>query len=193
MKEGNEKENHNEKEMYGSQESRRGGRGIVLTGFMGSGKTSVGLRLSYRLRMPVEDTDKLIERRQGRSISDIFAADGEAYFRELETELLEELAEKNHTCIYSTGGGTPVRPCNRELLRRLGTVVYLRIRPETVYDRLKGDVSRPLLQCGNPLERICRLMESRKEAYESGADVTVDVDEIGISEVLDVIAERLQM
>ena len=70
------------------------GKNLVLIGFMGSGKTSVGLKLSYRLRIPVEDTDKLIERREGRSISDIFAAEGEAFFRRLETELLRELLEK---------------------------------------------------------------------------------------------------
>lgn len=164
---------------------------IVLTGFMGCGKTTVGLRLSYRLRTPVEDTDKLIERREGRSISDIFASEGETYFRELETELLRELAKKNYSCIYSTGGGTPVRPCNRELLKRLGSVIYLRVRPETVYERLKGDMSRPLLQCENPLERIRELMDSRREAYEAGADIILDVDGLETGEVLDALLERL--
>ncbi len=162
---------------------------IVLIGFMGSGKTSVGLRLSYRLRRPVEDTDKLIERREGRTISDIFAAEGEAYFRSLETELLGELAETDWSRIYSVGGGTPVRPCNRELLRRLGTVVYLRVRPETVYERLKGDTARPLLQCSRPLERIRELSESRREAYETAAHFILDVDNLSLREIVDRIEE----
>ena len=77
------------------------GQNIVLIGFMGSGKTTVGVKLSYRLRMTVEDTDKLIERREGRSISEIFADDGEEYFRELETNLLEELGERSGKRIYN--------------------------------------------------------------------------------------------
>ncbi len=158
---------------------------IVLIGFMGSGKTSVGLRLSYRLRRPVEDTDKLIERREGRTVSDIFAAEGEEHFRDLETALLRELGGRRHACIYSVGGGTPVRPCNRELLQALGTVIYLRVCPETVYGRLKGDTTRPLLQCGNPLERIRELLEGRREAYESAAHIILDVDHMTIDEILD--------
>lgn len=166
------------------------GKNLVLIGFMGSGKTSVGLKLSYRLRIPVEDTDKLIERREGRSISDIFAAEGEAYFRRLETELLLELLEKDYDRIYSVGGGTPVCPENRELLGRLGKVVYLRTRPETVYERLKDDTTRPLLQCSDPLGRIKELMESRREAYEDCADLILDTDGLEMEDILNKIAKE---
>lgn len=165
-------------------------RNIVLIGFMGSGKTSVGLRLSYRLRLPVEDTDKLIERREGCGISEMFVEKGEEYFRRKETELLGELAERNYGCIYSVGGGTPVRPENRALLRRLGKVVLLRIRPETVYMRLRGDSSRPLLQCDTPRERIRELLESRREAYEDCADVIIDVDDREIDGILEEIVKE---
>lgn len=157
----------------------------VLTGFMGSGKTTVGIRLSYRLRRPVEDTDRLIERREGLRISEIFAEKGEAYFRERETELLRELGARKYPCVYSVGGGTPVNPENRALLKGLGTVVYLRVRPETVYERLRGDTTRPLLQCDNPLERIRGLIESRREAYEACADVILEVDDMEIEEISD--------
>lgn len=167
-------------------------KNVVLIGFMGSGKTSVGLRLSYRLRRPVEDTDKLIERREGRTISEIFAREGEAHFRQLETALLAELVEKGRTAIYSVGGGTPVRPENRELLKRLGKVVLLRVKPETVYERLKEDTTRPLLQCGNPLERIRELMESRKEAYESCADVILDVDYMEVEDIIERIEKEMK-
>ena len=159
-------------------------KNLVLIGFMGSGKTSVGLKLSYRLYTPVEDTDKLIEAREGCCISEIFAGKGEEAFRQMETALLGELAQRNYKRIYSVGGGTPVREENRALLKQLGTVIYLRVRPETVYRRLKNDTTRPLLQCENPLKRIEELLESRREAYESCADIIVDVDEYKTDQVL---------
>lgn len=165
---------------------------IILIGFMGSGKTSVGIGLSYRLRMPVEDTDKLIERREGCSVSDIFRDRGEDCFRQLETELLRELAEGGGARIYSVGGGTPVRLENRKLLKRLGTVVYLRVRPETVYERLKNDDTRPLLRCENPLERIRELMGSRADAYEETADIILDVDEMTPEEIQDSIVAEMR-
>jgi shikimate kinase len=166
-------------------------KNIILIGFMGSGKTSVGLKLSYKLRRPVEDTDKLIERREGCSVSEIFARRGEAYFREQETKLLEDLVRTGHECIYSVGGGTPVRPCNRPLLRQLGTVVYLRAQPETVYERLKGDTTRPLLQCEDPLGRIRELMESRREAYETCAHLTLEVDRMAPEAIAEAIETYL--
>ena len=78
-----------------------------------------------------------------------------------------------------------MNPENRALLKGLGTVVYLRVRPETVYERLRGDTTRPLLQCDNPLERIRGLIESRREAYEACADVILDVDDMEIEEISD--------
>ncbi len=157
---------------------------IVLIGFMGSGKTTVGIRLSYRLRKSIEDTDKLIEKKHGRSIRDIFEKEGEAFFREEEAKLLNELTKKRGNTIYSVGGGTPVREENRELLKKLGTVVYFRAKPETIYDRVKDDTTRPLLQCEEPIERIKDLLEARKEAYESCADIIIDVDDLTMNEVV---------
>ena len=168
-------------------------KNLILIGFMGSGKTSVGVKLSYRLKMSVEDTDKLIERREDRRISEIFAQNGEEYFRQKETELLRELVEKQQgPRIYSVGGGTPVKPENRELLKQLGTVVWLRIQPETVYQRLKDDTTRPLLQCEDPLERIRELIESREEAYTSCSDVIVDVDGLEMEDILRIIERKMK-
>ena len=167
-------------------------KNIILIGFMGSGKTSVGIKLSYRMRIPVEDTDKYIEQKEGRSISSIFAKDGEGYFRTLETKILEEFRDKSYTRIISVGGGTPVSMVNRELLKRCGTVVYLRVRPETVYERLKNDTSRPLLQCANPLEKIRSLMAERREAYEETADIIIDVDDKSMEEILEELTVQLQ-
>ena len=167
-------------------------KNIILIGFMGSGKTSLGLRLSYKLRMPVEDTDKLIEARQGRRISEIFATDGEEAFREMETALLEEISQRKFGRILSVGGGTPVREENRALLKKCGTVIYLRAKPETIYSRLKNDTTRPLLQCEDPLGRIRELLVARSEAYESCADMIVDVDEGPMEAILDQICSGIE-
>ncbi len=165
-------------------------KNLILIGFMGSGKTTVGLKLSYRLRTPVEDTDKLIEQREEKTISELFAEEGEAHFRKLETALLEEIKDRNYTRILSVGGGTVVNPVNRKLLKECGTVIYFRVRPETVYERVKNDTARPLLQCEDPLSKIKELMEARKQAYEECADIIIDVDELSQDEVADrIVAE----
>ncbi len=165
---------------------------IVLIGFMGSGKTTVGIRLSYRIRRVIEDTDKLIERHWGKSISDIFAQDGEEVFRQSETQMLTRLVDKLNNHIISVGGGTPIREENRELLKQLGTVVYFRVKPETVYNRLQGDTTRPLLQCENPLEKIGTLLQARKDAYESCADVIIDVDDLSMDEVIEKLLKQIE-
>ena len=167
-------------------------KNVMLIGFMGSGKTTVGIHLSYLLRTPVEDTDKLIESREHRSVSEIFAAQGEEYFRRLETALLEELRERKHPRIYSLGGGVPVRRENRLLLRQCGTVVYLRSLPETVYERVKEDRGRPLLQCPDPLGRIRELLSERSAAYEECADIILDTDGRPPAELAAEIAERVK-
>ena len=167
-------------------------KNVILIGFMGSGKTSVGLRLSYKLRMSVEDTDKLIEQREGRTISEIFATEGEEYFRKAETGLLKELQNRKYGRIISVGGGTPVRAENRSVLKECGTVIYLRIKPETVYRRLKDDTTRPLLQCEDPLAKITELLDARQGAYEACADIIIDVNELTIEQILQEIMEHLE-
>ena len=149
---------------------------VILIGFMGCGKSTVGLKLSYRLRKSVTDTDKEIEKAEQRSISDIFSTDGEAYFREKETECLRKLLKTSSNQIISTGGGLPMREENRKLLHQLGQVVYLRAKAETVYERLKYDTSRPLLQGEHPQEKIRSLMTQREQNYVEASDIIIDVD-----------------
>ncbi len=168
-------------------------KNIILIGFMGSGKTTAGLKLSYKLRTPVEDTDKLIERREGKTISRMFEEDGEQYFRNLETELLREIKNRTYWRILSVGGGTPVNPVNRQLLKECGTVIYFRVRPETVYARLKADRTRPLLQCDDPLSKIRELLAARSESYEKCADIIIDVDDLSLEEVVERVAEEINM
>lgn len=158
---------------------------IILIGFMGSGKTTIGLKLSYKLQLAVEDTDKIIETRQKRTIKEIFATEGEGYFRKLELELLYEIRDSVSRKIYSLGGGTPIQLQNQSIMCQCGKVIYLRAKPETIYDRLKGDTTRPLLQCDDPLARIRELIDKRKFAYERCADYIIDVDEMDQAEIVE--------
>ncbi|MBQ4218197.1 MAG: shikimate dehydrogenase, partial [Butyrivibrio sp.] len=137
-----------------------GATNIILEGFMGSGKSTVSELISDKLELELIDTDEAIEEAEGRKISEIFEQDGEEAFRDMETELMEMvISEHMRETVISLGGGLPVREKNRELLKRAGKVVYLRTSPETVYDRLKGDDTRPLLKSENPLARIKELQD----------------------------------
>ena len=111
------------------------------------------------------------------SISDIFAQKGEDYFRQAETTALKTLLAQDKQFVISCGGGMPLREENRKLLKELGMVVYLRIKPETVLARLKGDTTRPLLKVDDSGERVRTLMQQREAHYLSGADFVLDVDQ----------------
>lgn len=160
---------------------------IILIGFMGCGKTSVGIKLSYQMKRTMIDTDKWIEQRQKMTVSQIFASFGEKEFRRMETECLKKLIDSADHQIISVGGGLPLREENHQLLKRLGKVFYLKIGPEAVYERLKNDTTRPLLQVENPKERIRALLLEREPIYEACADVIVDVSEKSFDEILESI------
>lgn len=157
---------------------------VILIGFMGCGKTTVGLKLSYRLRRPVVDTDKEIEKEEKRTISDIFAAGGEGYFRDRETACLQKLLGSAGNQIISVGGGLPLREENRRLLHELGQVFYLKASAETIYERVKHDTARPLLQGNDPETKIRMLLEEREGHYAAAADVVVDVDGKDFEQIL---------
>lgn len=165
---------------------------VILIGFMGSGKTTVGLRLSYRLRRSVTDTDKEIEKEEKRSISDIFASDGEAYFRDKETACLRKLLNSGRNQIISVGGGLPLREENRALMSRLGQVFYLRASAQTIYDRLKNDTTRPLLRGDDPQGRIRTLLSERDVYYTEAADVIIDVDGKNFEQILSEIEQYVK-
>lgn len=164
---------------------------IILTGYMGSGKTTIGKNLAKRKNYTFVDTDELIEQQQQRSINEIFAADGEQAFRDMETELLRQLiAEHREHMVISTGGGMPLRAENRQLLSHLGKVVFLKASPRTIYDRIRGDTTRPLLQCANPMGRIEEMIAARTPLYEEGAAIVVDVNALRQSEATQEILRR---
>lgn len=164
------------------------GENLILIGFMGAGKTSVGELYAKKYGIPVVDTDKLIEQAAGMAIADIFASRGEAEFRRLETEILENLLAQPGSRVISVGGGLPLREENRRLLRRLGTVVYLDVSPETVMERIGRDVSdRPMLHGDNVMGRIQELLAYRKPIYLKASHVSVDVNGREVEEIVEAI------
>ena len=166
----------------------------ILIGYMGCGKSTIGKKMSEILNIKLVDTDAWIEERQGMTVSEIFATKGELFFRDLETGALQELLEEKETMVISVGGGLPLREENRSLLQQLGQVIYLKAQPETIYNRIKGDTTRPLLQTENPMEKIQEMLGQREEKYQAAADKTVIVDDKDISEivyeVLDAVKEN---
>lgn len=162
---------------------------VILIGFMGCGKSSVGKELAGELDVPFLDTDEMIEKQTGRKISEIFRESGETYFRELETQALRQLLDSGSRKVIAVGGGLPVRPENRTYLKKLGTTVYLLARPETLVERLKGDDTRPLLQGGELRQKIEQLMNDREEIYLSVADISVATDGKTICEIAQEVKE----
>ena len=164
---------------------------IILIGYMGCGKTTVGKNLARITGYTFTDTDEMIEKQQGRTISEIFATDGEEAFRKMETKLLEQLIQEQSTqLVISTGGGMPLREKNRKLLAELGTVIYLQTKPQTVYERIKDDTKRPLLQCEDPLARINEMLAARGPIYESTTNNIIPVDDLRQSEIAELIREQ---
>ncbi|WP_028611168.1 shikimate kinase [Paenibacillus harenae] len=155
---------------------------LVLIGFMGTGKSTVSRLLSEQLGWKRIDGDEEIERLEGRTISDIFAADGEAGFRAIETKVLEALLKDEAPAIIATGGGAVLSEYNRELMLNHACVVALKANPEQIIARVKSDTSRPLLQ-GNAAERVHLLLEQRKNAYDF-ANLTVDTTGMTADEVV---------
>lgn len=148
---------------------------IVLIGFMGSGKTTISDYLSTMFAMETVEMDRIIAKREGMSISDIFAVHGEEYFRNLETGLLIEMQSK-HNVVISCGGGTPLRDNNVAEMKKNGKVVLLTAKPETIYNRVKDSHDRPLLENNKNVGFISDLMEKRREKYEAAADIIIETD-----------------
>lgn len=148
-------------------------RNIVLCGFMGSGKTTVGRVLAVRTGMPLVDMDDYIEEKAGMTVSEIFKQHGEDYFRELEHEAARELANRNG-CIISAGGGTLVYRRNVDVLREGCRIVLLDVPLEVIKKRLQDDKKRPLLQRPDKDEAMRELYTKRMPLYRNAAHLTVN-------------------
>ena len=159
---------------------------IVLTGFMGSGKSAVGRRVAGRLRFQFIDTDQFIVARAGMPISVIFARHGEEHFRDLETAALESLASQRR-CVIATGGGVVMKERNRAILKALGFVVWLTASEEVIFQRVSRNDKRPLLQTEDPRATIAQLLAARRPLYESTAEFTVDTSAMSHDEAADAV------
>jgi shikimate kinase len=146
---------------------------IILIGFMGVGKSAVGRLLAKELKMSFLDTDELIEKTEGRTITEIFKTEGEEYFRNLETEVLETLQDYDNF-VLSTGGGMVLREENVSLLKAMGPLILLWAPPEVVWERVKNETHRPLLNVPDPQAEIKKILEFRTPIYEKVADFKVD-------------------
>jgi shikimate kinase len=162
-----------------------------MAGFMGTGKSRIGWELSRRLQLTFVDTDRVIERVSCMRITDIFEIYGEQVFRDYETEIVKRCVRLDEV-IVSTGGGTVVRDENRALLKARGPVVVLTASPETVLKRTRRH-RRPLLEQGDPLERIRELMQRRASAYDDVAAFKVSTDGRDSVDVVEEIVEKLQV
>lgn len=164
---------------------------IVLIGFMGTGKSTVSELLKRRFAMEVVEMDQIIAKRQGMSISDIFATYGEEYFRDLETNLLIEMQSKKNMVI-SCGGGVPMRERNVIEMKKNGRVVLLTAKPETILNRVKNNHDRPLLEGNKNVDFIADLMEKRREKYQTAADIVIETDGKSGLEICEELVKKLR-
>lgn len=165
-------------------------KNIILTGFMGVGKTSVGTRLAKDLGYTFVDTDALIEADQKTTITEIFSSFGEPYFRDVETRIIRQVLEGANQ-VVSTGGGAVIRDENRAAFKKAGFVVCLTARPEVIYERIKQETHRPLLQTPDPLAKIRELLGSREKFYRQ-ADFVFDTSTKSVDDVIGEIKEKIK-
>lgn len=157
---------------------------------MGSGKTSIGKRLASVFKYDFLDTDELVAKKAGMSIKELIEQQGEKAFRELETEMLENLSEKEK-CIISTGGGIILCSKNQELLRQLGTILWLHASPDILFERAQRNPHRPLLEVEHPRRTFHQLLAARLLIYEALSHVKVDTTTLSYHQTIDVIVEAI--
>lgn len=165
-------------------------RPLILTGFMGVGKSSVGRVLAGKLRCPFIDLDAEIVAKAGCSINEIFAKDGETAFRILESACLEHVLHRGGAVI-ATGGGAVNTDANRSLMRASGVVVNLTASFDRIMERLLGATNRPLYAGNDPAKRAKALMEQREQFYND-ADIRIDTDGKSVEDVAAEILEYLR-
>ena len=172
-------------------DSTRHIRNLTLIGFMGTGKSSVGRMAADALHFTYLDTDDVIEARAGISISELFEKHGEQVFRDWEKRLVEELTRRTKTVI-STGGGLPANEANFVSLQSHSLIICLWASPEKIYQRVKGQTHRPLLNQADPVAKIRELLAAREPFYRR-ADVLVNTDFRSAREVATQVLHQFHM
>lgn len=157
---------------------------------MGAGKTTIGRSLAKRMSLSFIDTDREIEAKTGVSIPTIFEIEGESGFRDRESQAIVEFGQKQAQ-IIATGGGSVLRPENRENMRNMGFVVYLNVPPQTLWERTRNDRNRPLLQVADPLRRLTELFTVRDPLYRDVADLVIDGSRISAQSVLQLLIKEI--
>ncbi len=165
----------------------------ALVGMPGSGKSTVGRQLAHRAGVPFIDLDHRLEHTIGTSIRSYFEAEGEASFRDLEAQVLAEVTQMPGGMVLSTGGGAVLRPENRAVLRQFGNVLYLRASPEEIYRRVKHDKTRPLLQGGNPMDKLRELYAVRDALYRETAHFVIETGRPTVSTLVNMVMMQLEM
>jgi shikimate kinase len=170
---------------------------IILIGLPGSGKSTVGRQLARKLSASFMDSDHLIEQRLGCSIREYFEREGEEAFRDVEEAALADAvaihAAQPTSAVLATGGGSVLRETNRKLLRAAGRVVYLRSSPDDLYKRLRHDRNRPLLQVGEPMQRLRDLYSVRDPLYRETAHFQVETGRPSVATLVNMIAMQLEL
>jgi shikimate kinase len=167
-------------------------RAIALIGMPGGGKSTVGRHLARRLGWGFVDSDAGIEQRLGESIRSFFEREGEAAFRDLEQEVIDELTRRVDT-VVATGGGAVLREANRNALQQRCTTVYLRSTPEELYRRLRHDTHRPLLQVADPMARLRELFAQRDPLYWRCAHFVIDTGRPPVPTLVNMILMQLEL
>jgi len=164
-------------------------RNLFLVGMMGAGKTTVGRQLANRLGKVFYDTDREIETRTGVRVAVIFDVEGEGGFRRREAEVVDQITALDNI-VLATGGGVVLDPRNRENLQARGFVIYLHAEPKALWQRTRNDKSRPLLQGGDPLQRLETLYRARDPLYRGIADLVIDTGRQSVNTLLAQVLEK---
>lgn len=164
---------------------------LILVGLPGSGKSTVGRNLARRLDIPFSDSDHVIEQQIGCSIREFFAREGEDAFRDIEQQVIANLASEPG--VLATGGGAVLREANRKVLREAGQVIYLRSNPEDLFRRLRHDANRPLLQVDDPLARLRELHALRDPLYRETAHFVIETGRPSVPTLVNMIMMQLEL
>jgi len=162
-------------------------KNIILVGFMGTGKTTIAAKLSHRLKMNYISIDDLIQKKENRTINEIFTKSGEDYFRNVESEIVRDVAEMENA-VVDTGGGVVLREQNMDLLSANGTVICLTAEPEVIMERTKKYKHRPLLNVEDPKRKIMEMLKTRAPFYAK-AKYSIDTGALTVRQVVEKIAE----
>ena len=166
---------------------------IALIGMPGCGKSTIGRQLARVRQLPFLDSDHEIERFLGCSIREYFDREGEPAFRDVEERVIRETLSAPQARIVATGGGSVLRPANRDVMKSSATVVYLHTQPEDLARRLSRDTQRPLLQVADPRQRLRDLYAVRDPIYREVADIVVDTAHKSATMLVNLISMQLDM